>query len=676
MPTHPDTSASDTFPQPPSYEHGAWYSPHGHDWQYVDPKEPRDEVSWLLKQSFPREGIGDDLSHVHHLLLDIDYGVIDEPAQESGITAACGFLLRDFLRSRAAARSGQRQGEEITFSAFLGGMPVIHVVVGKSQCEFIAIGTDTVRLREVWEDLALAFDTPHVIYRSDDIVVGARAATLMRETQIMSTALMNRHEVYTGALWHNDVALRTGINGAALAPLDIWHLPHRVYPAITRLLGHVHPSGGRVRHAFQTSDATLMGEAFTRPPRPMSEEDFLADTEAPRLAFPQAGYLETDDGQALLSASFPLTSSALIASDILAHIVAQLLHETVGERAQLRAERYVHGDEMVLVLAAGGDWSVEDTRALMLALFGCEGMPEVTPESRMPSYLLEQLPDERIAELLEGYTITGRFERLLYMRRIEREALTPEVIREQLALAFDGIHLPEPVVRGHLVALFPPLVPPRLMMGAYGSGQGVAFPPPLEADDLARSFYEDEGQHFRCRLHLKTDEMPFFAPDRLTISPQGIALEWFNEHRPSDTLRRRVAFEWAEVRAWVTVGEAIALMDHAGRVMFIIPTIFDRVGPLYDALREREHALAAAGVLMLRGGERELRGHVRRVVQAASARQRSELKQKVEAQHVLSNPLPVMPRQGGWVGAHLPLISMILSGMVGISFLIRFFLAF
>lgn len=611
------TFTPDSAPEIPEpvggYQHEYWYNLNGHDWQFVDPQP--------LSEFLPALAEYDDVP-VHFLRLFVEYGTLDEAPEDEGVLATFCFLLRQFLRVSEPA------GVDLRERDFVEGMPRIDVTAGMTLLEVELAGTDVARLAAVWELLAQALDDPKCIYRSEEAVMGGASAVAVRDAQIMSTALQRRGDVVTPALWHNDLTLRTGVNGATLAPLDVSHHPHRMYPAISRVAALVNPMGGKTRHSLLASSPELMGVGFTRPPAPMSVEDLLAEP-AP-LAFPQAGFLETDDGQALMSAAFPLSPAGIIASVVFGNIVAQLLHEAAGERAELRGELYARGDEVVFSLAAAGDWSVEDGRALLEEL--------VVAPGNVPVFGEERLPDHRLAGVIDSFKFSVPLQHLLMLRRVEAEIATPELVRSLLERAFGCLHVAEPLVRGRLRDVFEPLVPEHLMLLSYGCGDGRALPPALDVDDLTRSFHEVDGEHFVTRCVVK-DQMPLFVPHRLSISDELIAAEWYEDGRAESPLRRRIALAWDEVAAWETIGEAIALMDIAGRVLFFVPTLFDRVGELYELLKVRERALAVRGVPILSGGERELRAHVRKIVGYCLARERRAAKRRA-LEHVEGNVNP------------------------------------
>lgn len=627
----------------PEYQVGYWYNLYGHDWQYAQPLPiPSSEGGQSEGQSLIPE------SALHYVCLCVEYGAIDEPPADEGILATFGYLLRSYLRSTVNAERFPEEAEETV----TGEVPQIDVRVGKSLFEIEVSGTEIAQIAYVWEKLAEVFHSPNIIYHADQLVMGGQAAELVRETQVMLTALQKRHEVYTGTLWHNDLFIRTGLNGATLAPLDITHVPHRVHPAITRLAAHLNPSGGKTRHTFQATDPALMGVGFRQPPAPMDIEDFLDN--APELAYSQAGSLETDDGQALISTVFPVTPSGFIASDAFGQIVAQLLREVTGDRTELRGEVYLRGDHLVLTLAIAGDWSVEDARAVVATMYGVQSTDSFPAKDedeahslppRIPAYSEECLPDHRLAEAIDSYVFSGVPEHILFMRRIENDSPSPELVRDHLKQAFSSAHIPEPLARGELAVLFPPLLPEHLFMGRYGSGQGAAFPPSLEVEDISRSFHAVEGQHFACRIPSKPGEFAFFAPHRLTVSDDFIVQEWYEDTRPQSALCRRIALAWGEVRAWVSIGEAIALVDHAGRALFVIPTLYDRVGELYDALGEFERRVARQGAVVARGGEYELREIVRGVV-AQQVAYEIRVKAETEQNSLPSNGNPMKATKG------------------------------
>lgn len=684
-------SAESVGPIKEQYKPEYWYSLHGHDWQYrlpmtslgtvideqglarlealantADPDSTFDPLNLAEAEYHDIDSLTEAISttrqvpdppfpdsvSVHQILLDIDYGTVNEPAAEEGITAAFGYLLREYLLgiARKLPIATQRSSSPAFITedgnttdpsslqdllrskiqeendVFMGGRPHIDVIVGKSSFEIRATGTRIENLAAVWEALAEGFSTPRLIYHHDNLSFGGGAATLMHQAQIMVEALKKRHQVYAGALWHNDLTLRTGLNGATLAPLDISHEAHRVYPAMNRLAAKLHPNSGKVRHAFHATHPSLMGIGFTQVPRPMSLEELLEETSSYVLSHSEAGSLETDDAQALMSTVFPLSVNGAISAELFSRIVAQLLNEKVGEAATLRADRYVYGDDIVIALAATGDWNVKDARSVVRLMFGIDGH-DGDPQAH-PVYHEEHLPDHHIAEFIDAYTLDGYIERLLFMRRIESESASPERVRGELERAFSQLHIPQALVDSELSALFPPLVEAHLMMFYYGSGSGMDFPPALEVDDLARSFYEDDGEYFLGRYPAQPGRSPFLAPDRLSISERGLSVEWFETRNPTSPLTRRIAFTWGEVRAWINIGEAIALMDHAGRVMFIVPTLFDRVGPLYELLRGWEKKLSADGVIMRRGGERQLRAHVRDAIAQTVAKAHRENKRQ------------------------------------------------
>ena len=151
-------------------------------------------------------------------------------------------------------------------------------------------------------------------------------------------------------------------------------------------------------------------------------------------------------------------------ASLLAQIIAQIVYETVGERAELRADRYVYGDEFVITFAMGGDWSTEDARAIIDTLM------------KIPSQSEDLLPEVRLLAFMEDFHLDGHFESVLYTRRVEVEGLTVERLRSQLHEAFRRFHLPEPLVREELLDAYPPLLEPTGLRVTYGSGEGTAFP--------------------------------------------------------------------------------------------------------------------------------------------------------------------------------------------------------
>lgn len=609
-------------PTPTSYQRGYWYNLHGYDWYFNEPLRRADENGYESRN----DDLTDDLlpghirqaEELHELILEIDYGLLQELPHESGVATTFAYLLQQYLENKAHERAERRAEkipvlrqntdktgavtDEITVdTALLYETPVISVLVGKSFFEVAIRALRPTDLSLVWEDLARAFADPRLLYHRNGQGKYGQSVSLMREATLLLDALRNRSEHYAGALWHNDVTLRTGMNGASLAPFDMTHTSRRLIPALDALARELDPRQGQRRCSFRTTDSSLMGIAFQTPPKPRSVEHFFQETDESHLRYNHGGSLETDDTDVLLSVSFPLTLSHTMTASLLAQIIAQIVYETVGERAELRADRYVYGDEFVITFAMGGDWSTEDARAIIDTLM------------KIPSQSEDLLPEVRLLAFMEDFHLDGHFESVLYTRRVEVEGLTVERLRSQLHEAFRRFHLPEPLVRGELLDAYPPLLEPTGLRVTYGSGEGTAFPPFLEVGELERDFLEPDGEHFHSSCHFGEGKYPFLAPHRLTVSDTWIIAEWFTEEVPDSALVRRIALRWKDIRAWFAIGEATALMDEAGRAFFIVPILYDRVGPLYSLLQEH-HSRIKASVVNATGGETELRQRVRDMV--------------------------------------------------------------
>ena len=617
--TPPPDPATASAGQHPNYQYGYWYEINGYDWYFTQPARLGDgAVGPIGNEDLDEDELPPHLRHaeeIHYIILDIQYGLLNEIPQEAGVTSAFAYLLQSYLENRALARTGKlasashpieqpesvAKSDEDSAQENKAQTPSISVVAGKSFLEISARAAAPEELVPIWEDLASVLADPKNLYYFDAPHIAANSINVIREASLLTDALRYRQRHYAGALWHNDVTLRTGMSGAALAPLDTTHSPRRIMPAIDVLVHRLNPAQGKVRHAFRTTHPTLMGAAFTTPPQPWTIEEILADSEERPMAFEHGGTLETDDADALLSVSFPLSLSNMMTAVLLAQIIAQITYETVEERAVLRADRYVYGENFVVTFAMGGDWSVEDGRRIIANLM------------RVPHEGSEVIPEDTLQRFIEEFRLDGHYESVLYTRRAERENISTELIRARLYEAFTRFHLPEPLVTGELQDKYPLLTPAVGLRVAYGSGQGIAFPLPLEENDLERDFLEPEGEQFLSRCRLGSGTYPYLAPHRLSLSDECIVGEWFVEEEPSSALVRRLAVRWADLRAWYAIGEATALMDAAGRVLFVLPTLYDRVGPLYSTL-EKYHDRVKSQVINATGGEADLRYRVREMV--------------------------------------------------------------
>lgn len=586
----------------PEYKTGYWYNIHGYDWLYTIPIRHGETNTRSLgnddvdEEELPAHLINSE--EVHFIVLDIQYGALDELPQDSGLTSTFAYLLNNYLEAQAKKRalaSNARDPEHV---------PVITVIVGKSYFEVTALSADFTELTSIWNDLAQVFADPKRLYHVTRGFNATHSMTALKETQVIHDAMRYRARHYAGALWHNDVVIRTGLNGASLMPLDVTHSPRRLVSALDVLAQTLNPVSGKTRVGFRTSHPGLMGAAFTQAPQPRSIDDVLYEDDEKVLNFDGGGTLETDDTDALLSVSFPLSLAHMVTAVLLGQIIAQIVHETVGERAVLQADRYVYGDRFVVCFAMGGDWSTEDGRSIIEALL------------RVPIEGEAILPEHVLAQFIEEFALDGHHETVLYTRRVERDRVTSERVRELLYGAFQRFHVPQPLVGAVVEEVFVPLVEPFGLRVAYGSGDGVAFPPPLEEGDLERDVLEPGGHSFASHALLGAGKYPYLAPHRLSITDEGIIGEWFLDEVVDSALVRRLAVRWRDVRAWLSIGEATALMDMAGRVLFVVPTLYDDVGGLYSLLAAC-HDRVKSRVLNVSGGEVDLRYRVREMVAMA-----------------------------------------------------------